>query len=660
MDGAGAEGQDEEQAAGGPEWQEEEEDTLLCPEHLVADADAVGGRGTGGSVLSAFQSTATREKPEDTSGTEDRISPVKKGEGDGRDSTLQSAGSASQGSVVLGSQLDSALVCGQPSDSCRDMKSPLAVVGLAREPTGQSGSREHCDSHHLDGTEKEAKKRKSTSRSGTCSQEAPSGTPGAPCGQDEGGPAPCCSPQCAAAQQSYGASSVLESRSSHDAIEEDKKGEREKKALLENPRILPPVRKKSRTLYNAEQLEELEKAFQEDHYPDNEKRREIAAVVGVTPQRVLVWFQNRRAKWRKSEKLSAKGSRKHLKLPPLSDDYGAPPLPVPPFPDVARDQSFALGGNTAAGNCSSLLRAQPAPLFSASASSVAGMVAGAVAPREAVQTKALLQLGFNPGGVECFPSLPSPPPIRRATNLPFSPHSPAVPLVLGAASSECCLSGQENGSREAFVYSIQNQGWSPPPSCHYPEQLETTGNLESMYCQYSSQGGIYPLSQYSQQHQFFCQLPDHLATNVLSSDHLPPPTSPESYPAFLPLPGDTGAGTHGATQATYGQNHMGGQLVPQQPSGHSADITAYQAVPWSDFYVQGAQLSNQLHTQMPFSSMAGGQSFTEPYLLQVPNGTALGSTSQAGKQKGMAPEQSSNQSRQTEPELASQAERERV
>lgn len=37
-----------------------------------------------------------------------------------------------------------------------------------------------------------------------------------------------------------------------------------------------------------EQLEELEKMFQEDHYPDNEKRKEIAAVVGVTPQRIMV------------------------------------------------------------------------------------------------------------------------------------------------------------------------------------------------------------------------------------------------------------------------------------------------------------------------------------------------------------------------------------
>ncbi|NXH26215.1 NOBOX protein, partial [Myiagra hebetior] len=72
-----------------------------------------------------------------------------------------------------------------------------------------------------------------------------------------------------------------------------------------------PVKKKPRTFYSAEQLEELEKMFQEDHYPDSERRREIAAVVGVTPQRILVWFQNRRAKWRKLEKLRMKGNKKY-------------------------------------------------------------------------------------------------------------------------------------------------------------------------------------------------------------------------------------------------------------------------------------------------------------------------------------------------------------
>lgn len=38
----------------------------------------------------------------------------------------------------------------------------------------------------------------------------------------------------------------------------------------------------------ADQLEHLEALFQEDHYPDAEKRKIIAASVGVTPQRIMV------------------------------------------------------------------------------------------------------------------------------------------------------------------------------------------------------------------------------------------------------------------------------------------------------------------------------------------------------------------------------------
>lgn len=38
----------------------------------------------------------------------------------------------------------------------------------------------------------------------------------------------------------------------------------------------------------ADQLEHLEALFQEDHYPDAEKRKVIAASVGVTPQRIMV------------------------------------------------------------------------------------------------------------------------------------------------------------------------------------------------------------------------------------------------------------------------------------------------------------------------------------------------------------------------------------
>uniref|UniRef100_A0A8D0P3X1 Homeobox domain-containing protein n=1 Tax=Sus scrofa TaxID=9823 RepID=A0A8D0P3X1_PIG len=76
-----------------------------------------------------------------------------------------------------------------------------------------------------------------------------------------------------------------------------------------SPEAICQGRKKTRTLYRSDQLEELEKFFQEDHYPDSEKRREIAQTVNVAPQRIMVWFQNRRAKWRKVEKMNGKENK---------------------------------------------------------------------------------------------------------------------------------------------------------------------------------------------------------------------------------------------------------------------------------------------------------------------------------------------------------------
>ncbi|XP_042651326.1 homeobox protein NOBOX [Tyto alba] len=637
----------------------------------MVDVDAEGEHGPGSSVLSAFQSTAIKEEAEDTLRAEDKISPVKKVGEDERYCSLQATGSTSQDSAALDGQLDLASVCEQLSDFLGDMKAvpPLSVAEFAQKPAGQ------CEGSYSDGIEKEAKKIKSKDRSEVCAEKASSGIPGDLCGQDVCGPATCRSSKCnsnnVAAQQSCKGPSVLESGSSCD-------GTKGKKELLENPEFLPLVRKKSRTFYSAEQLEELEKMFQEDHYPDNEKRREIAAVVGVTPQRITVWFQNRRAKWRKSKKLNVKGNKKYptssaLSVPFGSDGYGAPLLPKPPLPDAAHEPSAVLSVDTTAGNYSSLLSGHPAPLTSSSVSSVAGVVASC----ETVQAKALPQLKLSSSRMEGFPNLPSPPPIRRASlplGLAFNSQSHIVPLMLDTPNSEGSLSSQENGSREPFAYSIQNQGLSSPVSCNYPEQLESAGNLETTYCQYSSQGGIYQLPQYPQQHQLsqFHHLTSHLASNVLASVRLTPILA-ESHAAFLACPGNSGVATYGAAGATQDnvQNHMGGQLLLQQPSENSAGITAYQAAHWNDFYVQGAPFSNQLCSQMPFPSTAG-QYFTEqisynqppglpssPYFLQAPNGTTLGSMPCTGKQKGVTPpDQSSYQNPQTEPELTSLAERE--
>ncbi|XP_066213395.1 homeobox protein ESX1 [Saccopteryx leptura] len=70
----------------------------------------------------------------------------------------------------------------------------------------------------------------------------------------------------------------------------------------QNPPVLVRARRRFRTVFSALQLQELETIFEENQYPDLFARVLIAEHLNLVEATVQVWFQNRRAKWKRQQR----------------------------------------------------------------------------------------------------------------------------------------------------------------------------------------------------------------------------------------------------------------------------------------------------------------------------------------------------------------------
>ncbi|CAF3174317.1 unnamed protein product [Rotaria socialis] len=101
-------------------------------------------------------------------------------------------------------------------------------------------------------------------------------------------------------------------------------------------------KQRKRSVFDLEQIRQLEHVFDQiTHYPDLRLRQHLTLITKLPDKKIQIWFQNRRAKWRKQHQLVHFGGLHELTV---DGHLSFVPTPKPNF--VLASPSVTLPNNT--------------------------------------------------------------------------------------------------------------------------------------------------------------------------------------------------------------------------------------------------------------------------------------------------------------------------